>query len=91
MPDAASAGAALRRGVSRPVVLIAAAVTVLLLAFAHGYGYHRDELYVRAVRSAGLRTAVVSSSANCAEVLTAAGIERLFDTRIDGLTWRGCN
>lgn len=42
--------------------------------------------YVRAVRSAGLRTAVVSSSANCAEVLEAAGITELFETRIDGIT-----
>ena len=42
--------------------------------------------YVRAARSAGLRTAVVSSSANCAEVLTAAGIADLFDTRVDGVT-----
>ena len=42
--------------------------------------------YVRAVLSAGLRTAVVSSSVNCAEVLTAAGIADLFDTRIDGVT-----
>jgi len=42
--------------------------------------------YVRAVRAAGLRCAVVSSSANCRDVLVAAGIERLFDARIDGLT-----
>lgn len=42
--------------------------------------------YVRAVRAAGLHTAVVSSSANCADVLVAAGIEKLFDTRIDGAT-----
>ncbi len=42
--------------------------------------------YVRAVRSAGLRTSVVSSSANCAEVLRAAGIADLFDTRIDGVS-----
>jgi beta-phosphoglucomutase family hydrolase len=41
--------------------------------------------YVRAVRDAGLRTAVVSSSANCQEVLRAAGIEDLFDARIDGV------
>jgi 4-amino-4-deoxy-L-arabinose transferase-like glycosyltransferase len=32
-------------GVSRAVLAIAAAVTVVLLAFAAGYGYHRDELY----------------------------------------------
>jgi beta-phosphoglucomutase family hydrolase len=42
--------------------------------------------YVQAVRSAGLHTAVVSSSANCAEVLSAAGIADLFQTRIDGVT-----
>ncbi len=42
--------------------------------------------YVQAVRSAGLLTAVVSSSANCAEVLSAAGIADLFQTRIDGLS-----
>ncbi|GAB3610018.1 beta-phosphoglucomutase family hydrolase [Humibacter ginsengiterrae] len=42
--------------------------------------------YVRAVRSRGLGCAVVSSSENCRAVLTAAGIEDLFDRRIDGLT-----
>jgi HAD superfamily hydrolase (TIGR01509 family) len=42
-------------------------------------------LYVRAVRDAGLGTAVVSSSANTAEVLDAAGISDLFDARIDGV------
>jgi beta-phosphoglucomutase family hydrolase len=41
--------------------------------------------YVRAVRDAGLRTAVVSSSANTAQVLEAAGIAELFEARIDGL------
>jgi beta-phosphoglucomutase family hydrolase len=42
--------------------------------------------YVRAVRAAGLRRAVVSSSTNCADVLAAAGIAELFETRIDGVT-----
>jgi beta-phosphoglucomutase family hydrolase len=42
--------------------------------------------YVRAVRAAGLRRAVVSSSANCAEVLAAAHIDDLFEVRIDGTT-----
>jgi beta-phosphoglucomutase family hydrolase len=42
--------------------------------------------YVRACRDAGLATAVVSSSANTAQVLDAAGIANLFDARIDGLT-----
>lgn len=41
--------------------------------------------YVRSVRAAGLRTAVVSSSANTAQVLKAAGIADLFEARIDGL------
>ncbi|MGW5349581.1 HAD family hydrolase [Streptomyces sp. NPDC004031] len=40
--------------------------------------------YLEAVRAAGLRTAVVSSSANCRDVLVAAGIEQLLDVRIDG-------
>ncbi|WNI14440.1 HAD family hydrolase [Actinacidiphila sp. ITFR-21] len=42
--------------------------------------------YVEAVRSAGLRTAVVSSSANCRDVLVSAGIEHLMDVRVDGNT-----
>ena len=41
--------------------------------------------FAEAVRSAGLRTAVVSSSANCRDVLVAAGIEHLFEVRIDGV------
>lgn len=42
--------------------------------------------YVQAVRRAGLRTAVVSSSKNCRDVLLAAGIADLFDARVDGIT-----
>jgi HAD superfamily hydrolase (TIGR01509 family) len=41
--------------------------------------------YVHAVREEGLHTAVVSASANCKDVLQAAGIEDLFEVRIDGL------
>lgn len=40
---------------------------------------------LEAARDAGLRRAVVSSSANCQEVLRAAGIEGLFEDRIDGV------
>ena len=47
--------------------------------------YEGSVRYVQAVRDAGLRTAVVSSSANTAEVLEAAGISHLFDARIDGI------
>ncbi|HTI32336.1 MAG TPA: beta-phosphoglucomutase family hydrolase [Miltoncostaea sp.] len=41
--------------------------------------------YVHAVRDAGLRTAVVSSSTNCRDVLVSAGMADLFDERIDGV------
>jgi beta-phosphoglucomutase family hydrolase len=44
--------------------------------------------YVRAARRAGLRTAVVSASTNCADVLRSAGIADLFDARVDGLVAR---
>jgi alpha,alpha-trehalose phosphorylase len=42
--------------------------------------------WVRELRWAGLKTAVVSSSRNCASVLAYAGITNLFDTRVDGNT-----
>jgi HAD superfamily hydrolase (TIGR01509 family) len=41
--------------------------------------------YVRAARTAGLACAVVSASANCREVLRAAGIEDLFPVVVDGV------
>jgi HAD superfamily hydrolase (TIGR01509 family) len=47
--------------------------------------YEGSVRYVRTVRDAGLRRAVVSSSANCRDVLVAAGIEDLFEARIDGV------
>lgn len=47
--------------------------------------YDGSVRYVRAVRDAGLARAVVSSSSNCRDVLVSAGIEGLFDARIDGL------
>lgn len=50
--------------------------------------YDGSVRYIRAVRAHGMRCAVVSSSANCQSVLAAAGIEDLFDQRIDGLTAR---
>jgi beta-phosphoglucomutase family hydrolase len=40
--------------------------------------------WLRRLRSSGLRTAVVSASHHCAEILRAAGIDRLFDVRVDG-------
>jgi len=47
--------------------------------------YDGSVAYLRAVAAAGLRRAVVSSSANCRDVLAAAGIEDLFEARIDGI------
>ncbi|HEX6872786.1 MAG TPA: beta-phosphoglucomutase family hydrolase [Micromonosporaceae bacterium] len=40
--------------------------------------------YLHAARDAGLRRAVVSASANCREVLAAAGLEDLVEVRVDG-------
>jgi beta-phosphoglucomutase family hydrolase len=41
--------------------------------------------YVRQVRAAGLKTAVVSSSANTVDVLETTGMTDCFDARIDGV------
>jgi len=41
--------------------------------------------YVRKVRAAGLKTAVVSSSANTVDVLQCTGMTDCFDARIDGV------
>jgi beta-phosphoglucomutase family hydrolase len=41
--------------------------------------------FVREARTRGVRTAIVSSSRNCAAVLDAAGLTRLFDVRVDGV------
>ena len=47
--------------------------------------YEGSVRYARAAREAGLGSAVVSSSSNCREVLSAAGIADLFEQRIDGV------
>jgi beta-phosphoglucomutase family hydrolase len=61
--------------------------TVLRLIREQGVeAYPGSVRFLHAVRGAGLRTAVVSSSANCREVLEAAGIADLFDARVDGTT-----
>jgi beta-phosphoglucomutase family hydrolase len=60
----------------------------IVLGMIHRDGvqpYEGSVQYVRAVRDAGLPRAVVSSSTNCRDVLVAAGIEDLFDARIDGV------
>jgi beta-phosphoglucomutase family hydrolase len=47
--------------------------------------YPGSVTYVKAAREAGLPCAVVSSSANCRDVLEAAGIADLFDEVVDGI------
>ncbi len=47
--------------------------------------YKGSVRYVESVRAAGLKTAVVSSSTNCRDVLAAAGITPLFDAIVDGV------
>jgi beta-phosphoglucomutase family hydrolase len=47
--------------------------------------YEGSVRYLEAARDAGLRRAVVSASANCRDVLVAAGIEHFFEARIDGV------
>lgn len=47
--------------------------------------YEGSARFVEAVRDAGLRRAVVSASKNTRQVLAAAGIEHLFEVRIDGV------
>jgi beta-phosphoglucomutase family hydrolase len=44
--------------------------------------------YLKAVKAAGLRRAVVSASANCKDVLEAAGIDGYLEARVDGIVAR---
>jgi beta-phosphoglucomutase family hydrolase len=48
--------------------------------------YEGSARYVKEAKAAGLRRAVVSSSANCRDVLRGAGIEDLFEAVVDGNT-----
>ncbi|MGE3907796.1 MAG: HAD family hydrolase [Chloroflexota bacterium] len=60
---------------------------VLELIQQHGVEVYEGSVrFVEAAGAAGLRRAVVSASKNCQQVLIAAGIEDLFEVRIDGLT-----
>lgn len=59
---------------------------VLPMIREHGVQpYEGSVRYVQAAREAGLRRAVVSSSANCHDVLRAARIEGLFEAVVDGV------
>ena len=59
---------------------------LLRLIDEHGVEpYEGSVRYVKAAREHGLLRAVVSSSTNCREVLTAAGIADLFEAVVDGV------
>ena len=61
----------------------------IVLKMIHDHGvepYEGSVRYVKAARDAGVRRAVVSSSTNCRDVLTAAGMLDLFEEIIDGHT-----
>jgi beta-phosphoglucomutase family hydrolase len=47
--------------------------------------YDGSVRFAEAARDVGLRRAVVSSSTNCQDVLVAAGIDHLFEARVDGV------
>lgn len=51
----------------------------------HVESYPGSVALVRRLREQGIRTAVVSSSNNCEQVLRAAGILDLFEVRVDGV------
>jgi beta-phosphoglucomutase family hydrolase len=60
----------------------------IVLGLIHEHGveaYEGSRRYLEAARDAGMRRAVVSSSANCRDVVRAAGIEDLLEVRVDGV------
>ena len=46
--------------------------------------YEGSIKFINHIHSQGLKTAVVTSSRNCEAIINAAGIQDLFDTRVDG-------
>jgi beta-phosphoglucomutase family hydrolase len=46
--------------------------------------YPASVVFLRDLKRAGIKTALVTSSQNCQAVLQAAGVEDLFDVRVDG-------
>lgn len=47
--------------------------------------YEGTVRFLRAARDQGLKTAIVSSSSHCKQVVESAGLTALFDTRVDGI------
>jgi beta-phosphoglucomutase family hydrolase len=64
----------------------------LVLALIRSDGvepYEGSVRYVHVLRDAGVPRAVVSASANCRDVLAAAGLDGLFDVIVDGIVAEG--
>jgi len=78
------------RGITLPeasVAELAERKDGLFLELLHTHGvepYPGSLSYLRAVREAGLKTAVVSASKHCTEVLQAAGLQGRLDAQVDG-------
>ena len=47
--------------------------------------YETTVSLIRSLREVGIKTAIVSSSKNCRNILKVAGLEALFDVRVDGI------
>ncbi len=47
--------------------------------------YQSSIAFIERLRARGMKTAVISSSRNCEEVLQAAGVMNLFDAKVDGI------
>lgn len=67
------------------------AILVDLIRTRGVVAYPGSVTYLRAAAEAGLARAVVSSSANCLDVIVAAGIADLLQARVDGLVARRDN
>lgn len=90
----ASRGISLPQGTSsdpadaQTIHALATRKNALLLELIRNQGvevYPSTVELIRALRGCGLRTAVVSSSANCREILASVGLLPLFDARVDGI------
>ncbi len=82
-------GSASDSAAAETVAGLASRKNEIVLRLIREYGveaYPGSVRFVHVARGAGLRTAVVSSSEHCREVLEAAGIADLFDVRVDGTT-----
>ena len=52
----------------------------------HGVKAYETSLeFIRVLRARGVRTAIISASRNCAQVLEAAGVGNIFDAKVDGI------